>query len=249
MQSKWLYGFDVPFGLADHIEPQAGMRVLNIGCGFGKSTIYLASKYGCHLTAMDISDELVKKVTKTADKTGVSNIISTSVLNKDDPKTPDGAFDAVFVESILAFIHRKELLLHEIFLNLRPGGTLALLELISLKEKLPSQKQEELNSFFGLPFQPIDEHSWKNILTETGFAVMQFGVKRLSLRSKFWDDFHREKFGTVMDMGKTFWTSAKNPHARRMMREFRNFFDNYVDDIAVAASICRKPVDPISETR
>lgn len=248
MQSKWLYGFDVPFGLADRIEPHAGMRVLNIGCGFGKTAIYLASKYGCHLTAVDISDELVKKTIKTADKTGVSSAISTSVLNKDDPKTPEGAFDAAFVESILAFIHTKEPLIREIFLNLQPGGTFALLELISLMEELPSQKQEELNSFFGIPFQPMDEPSWKEILTETGFSVMQFGVKRLSLRSKFWDDFHREKFGTVMDMGKTFWTSAKNPKARLMMREFRSFFDNYVDDIAVAAVICRKPVDPITET-
>jgi len=249
MQSKWLYGFDVPFGLADRIEPQAGMRILNIGCGFGKSAIYLASKYGCCLTAMDISDDLVKKTVTTADKTGVSNTISTSVLNKDDPKTPDGAFDAVFAESILAFIHRKEPLIREIFLNLRPGGTLALLELINLREKLSSQKQEELNSFFGLPFQPMDEPAWRKILTETGFSVMQFGIKRLTLRSKFLDDFHREKFATVMDMGKALWTSAKNPQARRMMREFRSFFDNYPDDIAVAASICRKPVDPIPGMR
>ena len=46
--------------IAEKLELQPGDRLLDIGCGWGGLAKYMAQKYGCHVTGVNIADEQLK---------------------------------------------------------------------------------------------------------------------------------------------------------------------------------------------
>src|SRR5215471_1685449 len=62
--------------LVEHLAQAANLRpaakILDIGCGFGGSSIYLARKYGAHPTGITISSLQVEMASKAAEQAGVS---------------------------------------------------------------------------------------------------------------------------------------------------------------------------------
>jgi 2-polyprenyl-3-methyl-5-hydroxy-6-metoxy-1,4-benzoquinol methylase len=54
--------------LAETCGIGVGDRVLDLGCGKGTTAIYLARKYGCDVTGIDLSDELVAKAIRWRDE-------------------------------------------------------------------------------------------------------------------------------------------------------------------------------------
>ena len=49
-------------------------RVIDIGCGPGETTIYIAKKYGCHVTGIDIMPEMIKQAKENAVKEKVDHL-------------------------------------------------------------------------------------------------------------------------------------------------------------------------------
>ena len=46
--------YSIPLEEAQRLKP--GMKVLDIGCGWGGMAIYIAKKYGCHVVGVTLSD-------------------------------------------------------------------------------------------------------------------------------------------------------------------------------------------------
>ena len=68
-----------------------GMRVLDLGCGFGGFAMYAAEKYGCEVLGVTISTEQQKWGSATARKKGLDKV----ELRLQDYRTVGGKFDAV----------------------------------------------------------------------------------------------------------------------------------------------------------
>src|SRR5262249_16116102 len=58
--------------LAQAAGIQRGARILDVGCGFGTSSIYLARKYGAQATGITISNVQVEMANKGAEEAGVN---------------------------------------------------------------------------------------------------------------------------------------------------------------------------------
>lgn len=75
-------------------------RVLDIGCGWGSFAKYAAEKYGCHVTAVNISEEQVKFVRENCKGLPVEVILS-------DYRDVKGTFDKVVAIGIIEHVGYK----------------------------------------------------------------------------------------------------------------------------------------------
>lgn len=101
------------------LNPAAGMRVLDVGCGTGNFSLRLA-RMGCAVTGVDISEKMLAAAREKAGREG----LEAKFLNMDALalEFADGAFDAAVSMAAFEFIGRPEEALSEMFRAVREGG-------------------------------------------------------------------------------------------------------------------------------
>lgn len=101
--------------VADLLAPEPGERILDIGCGDGRLTEYIASR-GAQMVGVDSSPEMVE----AARALGVD-----ARLCRAEALEVEGEFDAVFSNAALHWMPDAKAVLSGIARVLRPGGRLA----------------------------------------------------------------------------------------------------------------------------
>ncbi|WP_299284653.1 cyclopropane-fatty-acyl-phospholipid synthase family protein [uncultured Tateyamaria sp.] len=81
------------------IEP--GMRVLDIGCGWGGMALTLAGEYGCEVTGITLSENQLATAQKRADAAGLSDRIR---FNLQDYRHTSGTFDRIVSVGMLEHV-------------------------------------------------------------------------------------------------------------------------------------------------
>lgn len=98
-----------------------GKKVLELGCGAGEASVYLAKK-GANVTATDISSEMLNVVRKVAQKHNV--VVMTKQCASDDINSEDEEFDIVYAANLLHHVN-IEATLKEVLRVLKTGGIFA----------------------------------------------------------------------------------------------------------------------------
>jgi len=106
----WKFGSD----LVSLLDPRAGERILDLGCGTGHLTAQIAES-GAQVVGVDRSAEMV-----AAARAAYPNL-KFEISDARQLKFRD-EFDAVFSNATLHWIHEPELVLQRIWKALRPGG-------------------------------------------------------------------------------------------------------------------------------
>lgn len=104
----------------------SGKKILDIGCGYGFTTIHLA-KNGAELTSIDISPRMIELTRKNAAFNRVGNGIRTAVMSAQKLEFPGNSFDFVVGLGILHHLN-LDLAGKEIRRVLKPGGQAIFLE-------------------------------------------------------------------------------------------------------------------------
>jgi len=107
------------------IDPavDSGAKVLDVGCGFGGTSRYLADKLGpkADVTGITLSPNQVKRGTELAEERGLSNAKFT-VMNALEMDFPDNSFDIVWACESGEHMPDKEAYINEMMRVLKPGG-------------------------------------------------------------------------------------------------------------------------------
>ncbi|MCR4324827.1 MAG: class I SAM-dependent methyltransferase [Candidatus Curtissbacteria bacterium] len=103
-----------------------GKRVLDLGCGFGETAVYWATK-GAKVDAIDISSESIELAKKLATKYKVSKNCNFKQMAAEDLKFKDNYFDYVFGNGVLHHVQLMEAG-KEIKRVLKKGGRAAFVE-------------------------------------------------------------------------------------------------------------------------
>lgn len=138
----WLSGLvemDNPFikiaqaqTIVSNAHVKEGMKVLDMGCGPGRVVIPLAKAVGNQgvIVAMDIQEEMLKKVQSRVKKEGLSNVVylhaglGNGVLEKHE-------YDCIVMVTVLGEIPNQETAFEELYRSLKVGGTLSITEFIA----------------------------------------------------------------------------------------------------------------------
>jgi len=116
-------GRDVTNTLVDYAGPQPGMKVLDLASGTGEPAITLASRVGSdgHITALDLSSELLEIASDRARQRGLTNI-SFREADAHQLPFPDHSFDLITSRFGVMFFEDALGALREAFRVLKLGG-------------------------------------------------------------------------------------------------------------------------------
>jgi sarcosine/dimethylglycine N-methyltransferase len=112
--------------LAALLQPKTSDHLLDIGCGIGGPARWIAAKYGCRVTGVDLTAEFCEAARELNSLTGLADrvqILHGSALSL---PLPDNSFDRAYSQAALMNVSDKRGVFCEAFRVLRPGGLLAL---------------------------------------------------------------------------------------------------------------------------
>jgi ubiquinone/menaquinone biosynthesis C-methylase UbiE len=114
--------------LADLLGLRGGERVLDIGSGIGGPSRFLASRYGCEVTGIDLTAEFCRVAEMLTRLTGLTGRVSYRQGSGLDLPFEDTSFDVVWSQNASMNIADRDRLYSEMRRVLKPGGRLALQE-------------------------------------------------------------------------------------------------------------------------
>jgi trans-aconitate methyltransferase len=103
---------DLGSPVVELLAPQAGERILDLGCGDGALTRRLA-EFGCEVVGVDSSAAQIEAARKLG--------LDAHVMNGEELSFCE-EFDAVFSNAVLHWIKRADPMLAAVYRSLRPGG-------------------------------------------------------------------------------------------------------------------------------
>jgi arsenite methyltransferase len=164
--TKHFGGLEGTQELARLCHIKEGARVLDIGCGAGVTSCFLAKRYRCRVLGV------VERSGERARRAGVADRVE--FRNADAYQLPfeDGCFEVVLIESVLTPLPGdKVLALREMIRVLRPGGSLAANETTVDPEAPP----ELFEAFSKHPatYGYFTAHSLRELFEEAGLQQIQ----------------------------------------------------------------------------
>ncbi len=161
-------GFPATLQNLELLQVKPDENVLDAGCGSGLTACYLAKKYGCKITGVDINPDMIAKARLRADKEGVTHLVEFKVADVLKLPFASNRFDLVVGESITVFLDKVKVY-REFYRVLKPGGRVGDLEMALLKE-LPDQLKAQMLQCFGAGTDPLSFAAWLSTIQQAGFA-------------------------------------------------------------------------------
>ena len=125
--------------LAERADVPQGAQVLDVGCGFGGSALWLARHRGCAVTGITISPVQVQRAAEQARAEHLDDRVRFLVMDANRLDLPPASFDVVWVVECSEHLADKAGFLGACARALRPGGKLALCAWLAADAPDPGQ--------------------------------------------------------------------------------------------------------------
>ena len=119
--------------LADSLDLKAGHRVLEIGCGWGGFAEFTAANYGCHVTAITLSQEQQRFAEARVVRAGLKDKVEIALTDYRDVTGPFDRIASIEMFEAVGEAHWQTFF-HKVRDLLAPGG-LAALQVILIEEE------------------------------------------------------------------------------------------------------------------
>lgn len=173
----------------------APLKIADIGCGTGASTLVLARLLNARITAVDFIQDFLTILNERAENAGIADRIKTLACSMDDLPFADEELDVIWSEGAIYNIGFKKGAA-EWRRFLKPGGLLVASEITWLTNSRPAALQEHWDS----EYPEIDLASSKiSVLEKQGYSPIGYFV----LPQHCWlDEYYRPmqaRFGDFLN--------------------------------------------------
>ena len=148
-------------------------KILDVGCGIGGSSFYLAKHYGAIVTGISLSQKQIEIAQRYAQTNAVKHTHFTVEDALSMASIPSNSFDTVWALESCEQFYDKRLFIEQAFRVLKPGGKLMLATWCSSAEEfqgVSARKYTKLCTVFQLPYMPTLQH-YDQLLQQQGFVV------------------------------------------------------------------------------
>ncbi len=154
---------------------KASDLVLDVGCGLGGTARFLADRFNCKVTGIDLTQEYISIGKKLTELVGLSDRVQLNHGSALDLPYQNERFDIVWTEHVQMNIPDKNRFYSEIARVLRPGGRLLFHDIFrgSGDPPLSPTPWAEDESFSTL----VKEAEAGSIMEQAGFEIRQWHVR------------------------------------------------------------------------
>lgn len=165
-----------PTALADL---KAGETVLDLGSGGGIDVLLSARRVGAAGKAygLDMTDEMLSLANENKRKAGIENVEFLKGEIENIP-LPDNFVDVVISNCVINLSADKDKVLREAFRVLKPGGRLAVSDVVTRGEILPEIRQNIL-AWVGCIAGALEESEYRRKLAACGFEQIEVEPTRV----------------------------------------------------------------------
>lgn len=165
-------GREATLEMIERAQFNRGEHILDVGCGVGGPSRWLAKLSGCRITGLDVTQEFCQVATLLAKRLGIENQVQYHHGSALDMPFDADSFDGVWMQHVNMNIENKSGLFREIHRVLKSGGKFVFYEILAgsgeaLDYPVPWAQQPEI-SFL------VNESSVKKALTDEGFTLQSW---------------------------------------------------------------------------
>lgn len=223
---------------------EKGSKVLDVGCGLGRTACRLAAESGCTVTCVDIMPDMVEQAKKTAKQMKVEDRVR--FIEGDARKLPfeDNSFDSVFVESVTIFVDDVARAISEYYRVVKPGGAVCDNEVCITRKSMEELKDniKDLEAIFTAFSSKTDRgfltfEDWRD-LYQSQFrnvdAAHYIADPQAEAREK-----RADGLGAILSMARAMYLYYTNPEAKSIIDTTRSMY-KYVGHFGYGLFVSRK---------
>lgn len=221
--TKHLGGLEATEKILELCHVGEGSYILDVGCGAGQSSCYIARKYGCRVVGVDINEMMIERSKERAEREGVKDMVEFRVADAQDLPFADDVFDAVITESVTAFPEDKQRAVNEYARVTKPGGYVGLNEGTWLKTPPPPEVVAWASQDLGASVKPLTPEAWAGLLEGAGLTEIIVEVSGINTREEAKGLVRRYGYGGMLrSIIRMISMYTRNPAYRRFVKEVRN---------------------------
>ena len=199
--------------LAEALGINAGVSLLDVGCGLGGPARFLAATYGCHVTGIDLSQPFIEAARMLTEHCGLAGRVTFLQGDALDLPFTDALFDHAWTQHVAMNVADRVGFYRSIHRVLKPGGRLAIYD-VALGDGGPPiypvpWAREPGTSFLLTP------EAMRNALAQAGFEEVSW-IDKTDIAQAWAADMKAKRqkspvpFGLEVVMGAVFAAMAVN---------------------------------------
>lgn len=168
--------------LARTCRVSEGKRVLDVGCGYGRTACHLASKYRCKVIGIDISEKMIEGARRKARKEHLEDLVNFEHGHAENVVFKNEGFDAVISEGTTVFVDKKTAMKEYVRVS-KHDGYVGLNELSWRTKPSTEIIERTFNDLQGV--RPLEYDEWTKLLRDAGLKDIE--SRTYKYESGSWD--------------------------------------------------------------
>ncbi len=158
-----------------------GEVVVDFGCGAGIDVILAARKVAPDgkVIGVDFAPQMIERAKQAVSEAGLLDAVELVVADLEQVTVPDGCADVVTSNCVINLCPDKGAVYREIFRILKPGGRVAISDIVHEEKIDPTVRAHFEKTWSGCVGGSIDEESYFKILDNAGFAEIEIIARHL----------------------------------------------------------------------